>query len=85
MSNLKMDNGDRKTYCYSWIVAMLSKKPEDVQRIIAAKLWYVMVISDHCGQVHRSLLTSVKTMTCLRYSPKNTTTTLMFGELRWSI
>jgi hypothetical protein len=53
MSNLKMDNGDRKTYCYSWIIAMLSKKPEDVQRIIVAKLWYVMVISDHCGQVHQ--------------------------------
>jgi hypothetical protein len=52
MSNLKMDNGDRETYYYSWIITMLLKKPEDIQRIIAAKLWYVMVISDHCGQLH---------------------------------
>jgi hypothetical protein len=61
---------------------MFSKKTEQIQRIVATKGWYIVVILQPCREVGR-LFRSVHIVCC--GSPKDSTSTLVLGKLSWGI
>lgn len=54
VSKVKVKEGD--AYCNSWITFMIPKETKDVQWIVSAELWNVMVIIKPGRQVHRRLV-----------------------------
>jgi hypothetical protein len=44
----KVNNEESGTYYYGWIINMISKKTEYLQWIVAAKLWYIMMVLEPC-------------------------------------
>jgi hypothetical protein len=51
-----LNNEERETYRYSWIVAMIPKKTKYVQWVVAAKCRYVVMLIQRDAQVHWRLL-----------------------------
>src|ERR1700710_199194 len=77
--------GERGAYRYSWIVVMCLKKAEHIQRVVLAKLRYiVMTLEPCCRQVEWRLFAS-RNLSCFCHSPKHTSTTLMLSKLSRSI
>jgi hypothetical protein len=76
VSKVKVEEGD--TYCYSWITFMIPKEMKDVQWIVSAELWYVMVILQPGRQVHWWL---VRGGSSLSHSMKDSSTMLMLSKL----
>jgi hypothetical protein len=47
----EIDSKESVTYRHSWIIIMISKKPEDVQWVVETKLGNVMMVFEPCRRV----------------------------------
>jgi len=45
-----MNTEESGTYRHSWVIIVIPKKTEDIQCIIAAELWYVVVAFEPCSR-----------------------------------
>jgi hypothetical protein len=75
----EMSDEESSTYCHSWIISVISKEAENIQRIVAAKGGDIVVIFQSYRRLGQCVLAGVEIATSLRHSPKDAATTLVFS------